>query len=154
MSREQARTAGETQSQAAGMEPARWAVMVQRFLFVGERQSPTAAARGWTWESGRLCAATLFDALGAAHVDPAACRFVNIWSTPGLGKLNETPSLEDVRRQLADGYTVVALGRLVGQVLTAAGIPHLALRHPAARGAGRARERYRELVCTVLRGAA
>lgn len=123
------------------------------YLFVGERQSPTAAARGWTWESGRLCAATLFAALRAAGIDPAECRFVNLWSTPGLGCPAEAPRLEPVRRLAADGRTIVALGRLVSGVLSVAAIPHVALRHPAARGAGRARAQYRQHVHSVLLGA-
>jgi hypothetical protein len=123
------------------------------YVFVGERPSPTAAARGWTWESGRLCAATLFDALRAAGVEPAACRFVNLWTMPGLGRPHAAPALVAVQ-ELAAGYSVVALGQIVARVLTEASIPHLALRHPAARGAGRARERYRAHVRSVLRGGA
>src|SRR5690349_20740459 len=71
---------------------------------------------------------------------------------PGFGCPHAAPALAAVQEFAAAGYAVVALGRLVARTLTEDGIPHLALRHPAARGAGRARERYRAHVRSVLQG--
>ncbi|MGH2356306.1 MAG: hypothetical protein ACRDJN_32270, partial [Chloroflexota bacterium] len=47
---------------------------------------------------------------------------------------------------------IVGMGRLVQRVLAAAGIPHRALIHPAARGAIRQTACYRAHVAAVLSG--
>jgi hypothetical protein len=120
------------------------------WCFVGERHSPTAAARGWAWEDGRVCAATLHRALHAAGIEPAACRYLNLWQAPGLGRPPEPPALGPVWALHAQGYTIVALGTLVHAALLRACIPHHVLRHPAARGAGRATAVYHAHVRHVL----
>lgn len=122
-----------------------------RFVFVGERRSPTAIARGWTWESGRLCSDTLHRALADAGYDRFPRMFVNLWpDEPPWGD-----PLPDVLAQLAhrartSGTFVVALGGKVHRALARHGIAHVHLKHPAARGAIRKTERYRAHVAAVL----
>lgn len=120
------------------------------FLFVGERPSPRAAAQSWTWDDGRLCARTLLDALDAVGIDRQAYTFVNLWSTPGFGPLDDAPHLAPVIEAYARGTTIVALGRLVQRALRRAGVPHRHLIHPAARGAIRRRAAYHAHVRAVL----
>jgi hypothetical protein len=112
------------------------------FAFVGERQSPLAARKGWQWGDGRVCAGTLHRALEAAGIAPAAQRWLNLWSEPGLGAPREPACLDPVREAAAEGLLIVALGARVTRVLEQARIPHRALVHPAARGAIRATGRY------------
>ena len=58
-------------------------------------------------------------------------------------------------RSLADeGLPIVGMGRLVQRTLERAGVPHLRLVHPAARGAIRARAAYQAHVAAVLGWAA
>jgi hypothetical protein len=123
-----------------------------KFLFVGERPSPRAAAVGATWRNGKLCAKNLHDALLVNNIDPTKCEFVNLWETPGLGACEEEPYLWPIRSGLAVGMTIVALGNLVSRELIRAELPHLKLIHPAARGTIRRTENYRAHVGMVLRG--
>src|SRR5437870_11665364 len=51
-------------------------------------------------------------------------------------------ALRRLRRLERAGLTIVALGRRVTQALDAAGVPHLRLVHPAARGHIRNTARY------------
>jgi len=128
-----------------------------RFLFVGERRSATALARGVTWVDGRLCGSTLHRALRAAGIDPHAdCLFLNLFRdddpadwTPKRGVL----AAARIWRQSAGG-PVVALGARVARVLERAGVEHVRLTHPAARGSIRKTERYQAHVAAVLGGAA
>jgi hypothetical protein len=119
-----------------------------RLIFVGECRSLTAQRKGWTWADGRLAAKPLFEALSAMGVDPGAHQFVNLW-------LDVTPPMIDdrtvrmlrARREEADrgepwGRMIVALGKRVSEELARRGVDHVALVHPAARGAIRKRERY------------
>ncbi len=124
---------------------------MRHFIFVGERPSPTAARRGWTWRDGRLCARTLHQALAKAGIDPSVQRYCNLWHEPGTGRPSAPPRFSEVREAQALGYTVVALGALVAGALRAEGIASIKLRHPAARGAGRAREVYEDHVRAALR---
>lgn len=121
-----------------------------RYLFVGERPSPLAASRAWTWEDGRVCARTLLDALADAGIAREACRFLNLWSSPGLGPTDEPAQLAPIVAASRSGATVVALGRLVQRELARAGVPHRSLIHPAARGAIRRRAVYHAHVRAVL----
>ena len=115
-------------------------------LFVGEKPSRTAYERGWTWESGRLAAATLFDALGVAGIDARACRFTNLFGDhPEAAERLQGYAdnrLRDLRRQAEKGVHIIALGKKVERMLSDHCVPHIALRHPAARGAGRGRAIY------------
>jgi hypothetical protein len=121
---------------------------MRRYLFVGERPSPTAARRGWRWTDGRLCASTLFAALRAAGLNPERHTFANLF------KDDETEPYWNVvaacRDHVAEGGVVVGMGGKVQRGLTRHGIPHVALIHPAARGAIRATERYQQHVVERL----
>ncbi len=115
--------------------------MAAKYLFVGERRSRKAVRMGVRWEDGRLAAAQLFDALEAAGIDPRLCRFQNWFERGGPAA---------VRASVLAGSTVIGMGRKVQAALEKAGIGHLALVHPAARGAIRKKERYKAHVREVL----
>jgi hypothetical protein len=117
-------------------------------MFVGERRSPTAIERGWTWESGRLCADTLHRALRALGLDPTEQRYRNLWRDDGALDPTTVVLAEVFARQ--PKCVIVALGRKVHRELTRLGIPHRALAHPAARGRIRKTERYQAHVREVL----
>jgi hypothetical protein len=126
-----------------------------RFVFVGERPSPKAAAIGATWQNGRMAARTLHAALVEIGEAPDTHTFLNLWRTPGLGPTRERIApgvVGTLRREAAAGACVVALGKLVERELVRRGIPHRPMVHPAARGAIRKRERYVAHVRAVLRG--
>jgi len=112
-----------------------------KLLFVGERKSPTAKARGWSWEHGRLAAKQLFDALKPLEIDPADCRFANAF---GRGHMTV------IKQLVTEGYTVIGMGKKAQARLNAAGVPHRQMIHPAARGSIRLKARYAEHVKTVL----
>lgn len=124
----------------------------RKLLFVGEKPSITAARKKWRWEDGRLAAATLFDALKAAGIEPSACRFTNLFGdrVSNAEKASKT-RLKEIQAAQSEGYVVVAMGQKVSRQL---GIEHIPIRHPAARGAGRLREAYRAHVASALNGAA
>lgn len=119
-------------------------------IFVGERRSPTAIARGWTWKDGHLAARPLFDGLDALGIDPGRVAFVNLFrETPdGFGPLTVNPTT--VRRLRRAGVPVVAMGLKVAAALEAVGIAHVRIVHPAARGRIRKRSRYVKHICQVL----
>jgi hypothetical protein len=122
-----------------------------RFIFVGERRSPTAIARGWTWESRRLCADTLHRALEAAGLDRWPCTFVNLWSDEPPWGDPRPDVLETLAHQTrTTGTYVVALGRKVQRALARHGIAHVPLHHPAARGKVRRTRAYQAHVAAVL----
>lgn len=129
-----------------------------KILFVGECRSITAQRKGWTWFDGRLAAKPLFEALQAMGVDPKAHDYVNLWDDniegatyrPGhpVAILGETIKLIMARK--VQGHIIVALGKRVSGELAKRGIVHVALVHPAARGAIRKRERYHAHVAETL----
>jgi len=122
---------------------------VRRFVFVGEKRSATAIARGWTWESGRLCADTLHRALAASGLEPRAQTYRNAYRDDDGAP--DDAQLAEVAALAAAGTPVVALGRRASRALADRGVPHRVLTHPAARGAIRKAERYRAHVAAVLR---
>ena len=99
-------------------------------MFVGERKSPTALKRGWSWEDGRLAAKQLFDALRACGVNPVDCHFVNWFNTRSQRNVRE--------------YTgpIFAMGKKVQDAMRKAGVQYIPIVHPAARGRIRKKERY------------
>lgn len=119
-----------------------------RHVFIGEKPSRTAFERGWTWESGRLAASTLFDALRACGIKPESCEFKNLFgdapeAAEGLTGYSDN-RLRELRQAAHDPEVrVVAMGVKVARMLEDHLIPHVAIRHPAARGAGRGRDIYR-----------
>ena len=124
------------------------------FLFVGERPSDRAVRMGVTWNDGALAGATLFDALRSLGVDPSRQRYRNLYTSPVRGaatdREDEREAIGEIKRAQERGLTVVGMGRIVQQVLTREGIPHLRLRHPAARGRERLRARYHTHARDVL----
>jgi hypothetical protein len=122
-----------------------------RYLFVGEKRSPTAIRMGVTWEDGRLCAKNLHEALVGAGIDPSEVTFANLWRDDGA--LDGNALYEWLPRATRWwGVTIVALGVKVQAVLEQHDIPHIKLCHPAARGSIRKRERYQAHVREVLGG--
>lgn len=125
-------------------------------IFVGECRSLTAIRQGWTWKDGRLAAKPLFEALEAMGVNPADHDFVNLFHDPPANGRASTPKVngETVARLIRASDAIrVALGKRVSDELAKRGLVHVALVHPAARGAIRKRERYIEHVTTTLRAA-
>jgi hypothetical protein len=127
---------------------------MSRFLFVGERSSEKAFRMGWTWESGRLAAKPLFEALAACAIAPQACGFVNLFGERPNAPTSGTRTIEDrilvIRAAAEAGTRIVALGNRVSAALARGNVPHLTLTHPAARGAIRLREAYIAHVREVL----
>lgn len=128
--------------------------MSRRFLFVGEQPSVTAYKNGWTWHHGRLAAKTLFAAFQVCGIDPTICGFTNVFGDhPGKPSKRETNARLHCLRAAADaGVQVVALGNKVSKALLEGEVRHITMRHPAARGAGRARDVYAAHVKEVLCG--
>ena len=125
----------------------------KKFAFVGERPSPTAVRRGWTWKHGRLAAKTLHETLARIGIDPARQKYINLfgddWERDAEGdEINHR--LSRIRRLIRRGYTVVGMGRRVSCRLSEAEVAHLFIRHPAARGKLRRRELYTEHLFRTL----
>lgn len=112
-----------------------------RILFVGERKSKTASQRGWSWKDGRLAAKQLFDALDKISIDPKLCEFANAFERGHIGT---------IRKRVADGWTVIAMGQKAQDRLTIAGISYCPMIHPAARGKIRNKARYARHVKSVI----
>lgn len=124
------------------------------FLFVGERPSRRSLELGVSWESGALAAAQLFDALEHSGWNPHEQRYMNLYRSPCRGDrgdmTDERRALARIRRARRAGLIVVGMGRIVQRALSEAGIEHLRLHHPAARGRIRLRSRYRRHLREVL----
>lgn len=126
-------------------------------LFVGECRSVTAQRKGWTWHDGRLAAKPLFEALEAMGVDPRRHLYINLWPDniegathrPGHPVRIQGVTIKTIMSHSRIGV-VVALGKRVSSELAKRGIVHVALVHPAARGAIRKRERYHAHVSEKL----
>jgi uracil-DNA glycosylase len=123
-------------------------------LFIGEKPSPTAEAKGLRWQDGKLAARTLFAALDAAGIDRSRCGFANLFGLTADAPERQTSEvrarLEILAATAATGTRIVALGSKVARHLERSGVPHVRLTHPAARGAIRARDRYVQHVREVL----
>ncbi len=104
---------------------------------------------GVRWEDGRLAARTLHAALRAAGLDPGRQRYRNIYRDDGPRAVDPAV-LAELQSLAAAGAIVVGMGRATQSALARAGIPHLRLIHPAARGAIRARGAYHAHVTAVL----
>ncbi len=115
-----------------------------KFAFVGEEPSEKAKKMGVEWKDGRLAAKQLFDALRENGIEPMDHFYTN-WFT------SKTPA-NDSRHYQKKGFTVVALGNKVSSAMSKAGIVHLRLVHPAARGKIRLKANYSKHVGEVLGG--
>lgn len=124
------------------------------FLFVGERPSRRAVRMGVTWSDGALAGATLFGALRNLGLDPSHQCYRNLYTSPVRGAAtdeeDEKEAVGEIKRAQKRGLTVVGMGRIVQRVLAREGVPHLQLRHPAARGRERLRARYHTHARDVL----
>jgi 2-methylaconitate cis-trans-isomerase PrpF len=112
-------------------------------MFVGEQRSRKAETMGVHWRDGRLAAKQLFDALRACGIEPAEHEYVNAFEKFGA----------NVRRIRAHPGLRVGMGQKVCRFLTAMHIEHVALVHPAARGAIRKKGVYAAHVRDVLTAA-
>jgi hypothetical protein len=118
-------------------------------VFVGERRSRRAIRLGVRWEDGRLAGRTLHAALRAAGLDPEVQIYRNVYRDDAPRAIDPAV-LAELQALAAAGRLVVGMGRPAQAVLDRAGIPHLRLIHPAARGAIRAGAAYRAHVAAVL----
>lgn len=130
---------------------------IQRFIFVGECRSMTAIKKGWCWEDGHLAAKPLFEALRAMGVEPSDHQFMNLYTDPPLQRHRQRQWKPKINQGSVLGLRVspwikVALGQRVSKTLTALGIDHVAIVHPAARGRIRKRAKYRAHVKKKLKG--
>jgi uracil-DNA glycosylase len=126
-----------------------------RILFIGEKPSPLAFKKGWTWRDKRLASKTLHDALAANGLSRKLdVDFYNLFGDEpdAAERAEDTRLLEIMRRRLAEGRQIVALGQKVHRLLDKAGVVHVTVRHPAARGAGRSTKVYNDHVKEVLSG--
>lgn len=126
----------------------------EQFFFIGERPSNRAFEMSVKWEDGALAAATLFDALRNINLDPCRQRYKNLYTSPVRGAASDAADerrvVKAAQRAVRRGLTIVGMGRIVQRVLTQERIPHLQLRHPAARGLGRRRDLFRAHAREVL----
>ncbi len=127
---------------------------MKRFLFVGERPSHRAVALRVTWLNGALAAATLFRALRTLGFDPHEQRYCNLYTSPtrgaGTDASDERKALRAVRGAAECGWIVIGMGRIVQRVLARERVPHLQLRHPAARGKERRHDLFHAHVQEVF----
>jgi hypothetical protein len=123
-----------------------------RYLFIGEKPSETAKAKGWTWESGRLAALTLFRALRHCDINPedrVTVQFLNLFGDdPEVPEVADQQRLGSIRSHSVDGWTIVAMGSKVSSAML--DVPHLKIAHPAARGLIRGKSVYMQHVKNVL----
>lgn len=120
------------------------------FVFVGERRSNRAKQMGVKWGDNALCSKTLCDALRFSGIDPATQIFLNLFRDGQLGLIVNPRSLRHIKNNVKRGSIIVGMGRNVQRVLDAAGIQHLKLIHPAARGSIRRTQLYKMHVLNVL----
>lgn len=115
---------------------------MKRYVFVGEERSQRAITMNVTWKDGKLAAKQLFDALKANNIDPANQAFDNWFE-------GEDSALR-IKVFQAYGYIVVAMGEKVSMAMAKAGISHLRIVHPAARGKIRKKEIYAKHIKETL----
>lgn len=120
-----------------------------RFVFIGEKRSWRAIQLGVSWLDGRFAAETLHDEPRTIGLDPTRQRLRNLLFD-GPGWILDAAVLEEARVLAPVGPEVVGLGRRVQAAFGRAGIRHLPLIHPAARGTIRRPAAYQAHVATVL----
>ena len=121
----------------------------QRYVFVGQCRSNRAIRMGAHWEDGRLAGKTLHDALRAVGLDPREQTYLNLFRDDDPQALDQA-ALARVCNLANAGTVIVGLRKVVQAALARAGVAHLPLVHPAARGAIRARHAYQDHVAKVL----
>lgn len=105
----------------------------KKYLFVGEKRSPTAIKKGWTWKDKRLAASHLSKALDFIGIDWEDCAFKNVFEDD----INDIKSFNGI---------VIAMGRKVERELKKAHITYEFIYHPATRGEVRNIEKYKNHV--------
>ena len=106
---------------------------MKKFLFVGEKKSPTAIKKGWTWKDRRLAAAHLSKATDALGLDWNKLCFKNVYE-------------DDIEEIRSFNGVVIAMGRKVERELKKHQIEHEFIYHPATRGEVRNIEKYKNHV--------
>lgn len=106
---------------------------MKKYLFVGERRSPTAIRMNVTWKDKRLAAAHLSKAVENIGINWDECEFMNVFEDD----INEIHKFEGV---------IVGMGRKVERELKKLGIEHEFIYHPATRGEVRNIEKYKNHV--------
>lgn len=119
-------------------------------IFISETLSPRTGHSDVTWDDNRFCAKTLRNALRTAWVNPNDQLFVGLFHGDTLRLDHNTVRI--AQRALHTGMEVVALGKFVSDELTALGIDHVYMVHPAAGGKIRKRENYQAHVERVIHG--
>ena len=119
------------------------------YAFVGERRSRRAIRLGVCWEDGRLAGRTLHAALRAAGLEPELQIYRNVYRDDEPRAVDPAV-LAELHALAAAGGVVVGMGRAAQAALDRAGVPHLRLIHPAARGAIRAGAVHQAHVAAVL----
>lgn len=115
---------------------------MRHVLFVGERRSKTAKRMDVRWESGRLAAKQLFDALDIVWPEwPYSTEFVNFTDRGGKAT---------IKALYSQGYVIVAMGGKAQAKLASWKVKHTGMVHPAARGKIRRKSRYRAEVRRTL----
>ena len=120
------------------------------FLFIGEKRSRTAIERGWTWESGRLAARTLDDALTALGIGVFEYSCLNILTDEGRLNVDTLEAIAYSLHRSKCPWHIIALGHIAAALLRRHGIPHVMMIHPAARGSIRKKGRYQAHVRETL----
>jgi hypothetical protein len=121
----------------------------QHIIFVGDRRSAKAMQLGVTWYDGRLAAKTLCAALELLGLSSEDYDMVNAYRDSGS---LDKAALQRVKHAQACGWLIIGMGKRAQKALTAFGIPHRPMMHPAARGRIRCREVYQAHVADVLQG--
>ena len=106
---------------------------MKKYLFVGERRSPTAIRMNVTWTDKRLCAGHLSKAVENLGINWNECSFKNVYED----------DIEDIRSFKG---VVIAMGRKVEKELLKQQIKHEFIFHPATRGKVRIIENYKQHV--------
>lgn len=106
---------------------------MKKYLFVGERRSPTAIRMNVTWVDKRLAAAHLSKALDFIGINWNDCEFKNVFED----------DIDDIRKFKG---VVIAMGRKVEHELIKQKIQHEFIYHPATRGKVRIVENYKNHV--------
>jgi hypothetical protein len=120
-------------------------------IFIGEKPSKTAFEKGWTWESKRLASATLHEALATIGFDTALIKFMNLFGDhPDNAEVATKLAIRKVTIHHLTGNRLVAMGQKVSRELSALGIEHATIVHPAARGKIRAKHLYAAHVREIL----
>jgi hypothetical protein len=120
-----------------------------RYVFVGHSRSHRAIRMGVYWEDGRLAGKTLHDAPRAIGLDPQEQTYLNLYRDDDPQVIDQA-ALARLRALADAGAVIVGLGKVVHAALARAGVAHLPLVHPAARGAIRARDAYQDHVASAL----